>query len=63
MNGTYQKALESILDDLDQVMADLEDVLEDAQEENSLQAHRDIHRMEEALRALNRAADVLAGNE
>ena len=61
MNEVYQEALEDVLDDLDMVMADLEDILEDAQEDGN--SPRDIQRMEEAMQALQRAAELLSDDE
>ena len=63
--NNYRKAMEQILEGLNDLMADLEDIRDDAQEclEESagLSARADIARIDEALRRLDEAAQWLEG--
>lgn len=63
----YQKELEQLREGLDDLMADLEDVRDEAQdcleEEAALSIKADIARMDAALERLAQAADALDGTE
>ena len=63
--NNYRKAMEQILEGLNDLMADLEDIRDDAQEclEESAgpSARADIARIDEALKRLDEAAQWLEG--
>ena len=63
----YRADLAELAEGVGDLMADLEDVREDALEEadavNSEEARRDLARIDEALRLLSRAADLLEGTD
>ena len=63
MDFLYRNDIENLLDELNELMADLEDTLEDAQacfEETADDAAReDAARLEAALRLLHGAADLM----
>lgn len=67
LNYAYRKALAEIALGMDDLMADLEDIRDEAQEcldENSDTAiQKDIARMDEAIKALMAAAEALEGIE
>ena len=67
LNYAYRKALAEIALGMDDLMADLEDIRDEAQEcldENGDTAiQKDIARMDEAIKALLAAAEALEGIE
>ena len=60
----YRADLKQISEGLDELMSDLEDIRDDAQDALDTQGgedvQTDIRRMDEALRLLNQAADLLS---
>lgn len=67
MDFLYRKAMNELLEGLNDLMADLEDTRDEAQEclEQTKDAGtgRDVQRMDEALKLLSRAADLLENEE
>ncbi len=63
----YQADLADIAEGLNDLMADLEDIRDEAQEQADDQAKEDIlsdiRRIDEAIRLLSQAADLLDGEE
>ncbi|NLD82637.1 MAG: hypothetical protein GX637_00590 [Clostridiales bacterium] len=59
----YRQSMIDLLDDLNDLMADLEDIRDEAQDcleqTHDPTAGQDVKRMDEALRLLNQAADLL----
>ena len=67
MNDAYRDALAEFAEALDELMADLEDIRDEVQdkleERDSEEMRADIGRMDEALKLLAQAADLLDGDE
>lgn len=64
LSYAYKSALEEILEGIDDLMADLEDIRDEAQELLDENAHpsikADVEKMDEALRILDQAAECLS---
>lgn len=67
MNDAYRDALAEFAEALDELMADLEDIRDEAQdaldETGNEEIQKDVRRMDEALQLMNRAADLLDGED
>lgn len=67
MEETYRVSMAEFAEALNELMADLEDLRDDAQDcldDTGEEAVReDVRRMDDALRLLSRAADLLEGEE
>ena len=67
LSYAYKAALEEILEGIGDLMADLEDIRDEAQElmedEGQANVKNDVEKMDEALRLLDLAAAALDGEE
>ena len=67
MNDAYRDVLAEFAEALDELMADLEDIRDEAQdaldETGNEEIQKDVRRMDEALQLMNRAADLLDGED
>ncbi len=67
MNDAYRDALAEFAEALDELIADLEDIRDEAQdaldETGNEEIQKDVRRMDEALQLMNRAADLLDGED